>query len=72
MENSNVFETFADLSALIKILENGAEDVIYISRNGVKLAQLKLLPEEERINVSEKECTIPEGFDHLTKFYFCN
>ena len=72
MDNSNVFETFADLSALIKLLENGAEDVIYISRNGVKLAQLKLLPGEERINVSEKKCKVPEDFDHSTKFYFCN
>ena len=72
MENSNVFEIFADLSALIKMLENGLEDVIYISRNGVKLAQLKLLPEEERINASEKECKIPEDFEHSTKFYFCN
>ena len=71
MENSNVFETFTDLSGLIKLLETEAESVIYITKNGVKIAQLTLLPEEERVNVSEKKFTIPEYFDHNDFFYFC-
>lgn len=68
-DNANVFEFFADLHSLIRILEKGAESEIYIAKYGVKIAKLTLLPEEERVRVSDEDYQIPEDFDHVTKIF---
>ena len=65
LEN-NVFETFTDLSFLVKLLEKGEDDVLYIAKNGVKIAKLTLLPEEERakcINSALRDFEVPDDFD---------
>ena len=72
MRNSNMFEAKADLSQLIKILENKEEDVIYIAQNGVKVAQLTLLPKAKkarRIGVAKGKFTVPDdkAFDDMDK-----
>lgn len=70
MPNTNMFEAKSDLSQLIKILENKEEDVIYIAQNGVKVAQLTLIPEpkkSKRIGVAKGKFTVPEDFDDMDK-----
>lgn len=70
MTNSNMYEVKTDLSELIKILENNEEDVIYIAQNGVKVAQLTLLPKAKkarRIGVAKGKLTVSEDFDEMDK-----
>lgn len=71
MTNANMIEAKPDLLQLIKTLENNGEEVIYIAQNGVKIAQLTLIPQTEkpkkRIGVAKGKFTIPENFDEMDK-----
>ena len=62
----NMLDAKTNLSKLIKMLENGEEDAIYIARDGVRVAQITLVPEKDvskRIGIAEGELVLPEGFD---------
>ncbi len=62
----NMFEAKSDLSRLVKMLETKQEDVIYIARNGVEIAQLTLItkpPKENRIGVAKNCFSVPNEFD---------
>ena len=66
MTEVNMFDAKTNLSMLIKKLENREEDVIYIARNGVEVAQLTLIPQKDvsgRIGIAAGKITLPEGFD---------
>lgn len=66
MNSVNMFEAKTDLSKLIRMLENKEEDVIYIARNGVEVAQLTLIPQrnpEKRIGVAAGKMILPQDFD---------
>ena len=68
MTSVNMFEAKTELSKLVKMLENKEEDVIYIARNGVEVAQLTLIPPknvEKRIGIAEGKIQIPNDFDEL-------
>lgn len=71
MTNANMIEAKPDLLQLIKTLENNEEEVIYIAQNGVKIAQLTLVPHTEkpkkRIGVAEGKFTVPKDFDEMDK-----
>ena len=47
MMQVNMFEAKSDLSKLVKMLETQQEDVIYIARNGVEVAQITLIPKAD-------------------------
>lgn len=66
MVQVNMFEAKSDLSKLIKMLETQEEDVIYIARNGVKVAQITLIQKPDvskRIGVAEGKMILPDDFD---------
>lgn len=71
MTNTNTIEAKPELLQLIKMLENKGEEVIYIAQNGVKIAQLTLVPRTEkpkkRIGIAKGKFTIPENFDEMDK-----
>ncbi len=58
---ANMPEAKTELSRLVRILEIQQEDVIYLARNGMPVAQMTLLPkkpERKRIGVAyrQKSC----------------
>lgn len=62
----NMFEAKTDLSKLVRMLETHEEDVIYIARNGVEIAQLTLISKPDvskRIGIAEKKMILPNDFD---------
>lgn len=62
----NMFEAKSDLSKLVKMLETQEEDVIYIARNGIKIAQLTLIQTPDiskRIGIAEGKMILPDDFD---------
>lgn len=66
MVQVNMFEAKSDLSKLVKMLETREEDVIYIARNGVKIAQLTLIQTPDvskRIGIAEGKMILPDDFD---------
>lgn len=66
MVQVNMFEAKSDLSKLVKMLETQEEDVIYIARNGVKIAQLTLIQKPDvskRIGIAEGKMVLPDDFD---------
>lgn len=66
----NVHEAKTDLSKLIRLLETGQEDVVYIARSGEPVVQMTLIPKKEshkRIGVAEGKFKAPEGFDTWDK-----
>lgn len=66
MVQVNMFEAKSDLSKLIKMLETQEEDVIYIARNGVKVAQITLIQKPDvskRIGIAEGKMILPDDFD---------
>ncbi len=70
MTSVNISEAKSDLSELIKRLENKEEDVIYIAQNGVRVAQLTLIPKMEkpkRIGAAAGKFTVPEDFNDMDK-----
>lgn len=68
MTKVNMLEAKTELSKLVKMLENKEEDVIYIARNGVEVAQLTLVPPknvENRIGIAKGKLILPENFDEV-------
>ena len=68
MMQVNMFEAKSDLSKLVKMLETQQEDVIYIARNGVEVAQITLIPKADtskRIGIAKDKFSISEDFDSL-------
>ncbi len=62
----NMLDAKTNLSKLIKMLENREEDAIYIARDGVRVAQITLVPEKDvskRIGIAEGDLVLPNGFD---------
>ncbi len=60
-----------DLSELVKMLEAHDEDVIYLAKDGVPVAQVTLLPSgkapKRRIGIAKGEFTVPDDFDKWDK-----
>ena len=58
-----------DLSELVKTLEAREEEVIYLAKDGVPVAQLTLINSnrsvKRRLGVAKGEVTLPEGFDEM-------
>lgn len=68
MTRVNMLEAKNNLSKLVRQLENHEEDVVYIARNGVVIAQLTLLPKADvskRIGVAAGKLTLPDDFDKV-------
>lgn len=66
MTQVNMLEAKTDLSKLVRMLENGTEDVIYLARNGKAVVQMTLIPEQpatQRIGVARGAFTVPNAFD---------
>lgn len=66
MMQVNMFEAKSDLSKLVKMLETKQEDVIYIARNGVEVAQITLIPKTDtskRIGIAKGKLPISADFD---------
>ena len=67
MTQVNVLEAKNNLSRLIRMLEDGTEDNIIISRNGVPVVQMVLLPKSHKksiIGAAKGEFKCPEDI-HL-------
>lgn len=70
MTKVNMLEAKTDLSRLIKLLETKQEEVIYLARNGMAVAQMTLIPKEQggkRIGVAEGKFRVPDEFDAWDK-----
>ena len=70
MTQVNMLEAKTDLSKLVKMLETKQEDVIYLARNGIAVAQMTLIPKNQgkkRIGVAEGKFKVPEMFDEWDK-----
>ena len=59
----------SDLSELVNMLEAREEDVIYLAKDGVPVAQLTLInsgkPPKRRLGVAKGELALPDGFDEM-------
>ncbi len=68
MTQVNMLEAKTELSKLIKMLETKEEDVIYIARNGVSVAQITLIPKPDvskRIGIAKGQIKLSDDFDEL-------
>lgn len=68
MTQVNMLKAKSDLSKLVRMLEEKEEDVIYIARNGVSVAQLTLIPKvdvSKRIGIAKGQIKISDDFDEL-------
>lgn len=66
MVQANMLEAKTELSKLVRLLESGQEDVVYIARNNVPIVQMTLvdLPaESKRIGAAKGRFAIPDEFD---------
>lgn len=70
MTQINMLEVKDGLPELVKMLETKQEDVIYLVRNGIAVAQMTLIPNKpvsKRIGVAEGKFRIPDEFDAWDK-----
>ena len=70
MTQVNMLEAKTDLSKLVKMLETGQEEVIYLARNGTAVVQMTLIPKtpaSKRIGVAEGKFKVPDDFDAWDK-----
>lgn len=66
MTQVNMLEAKTDLSKLVRLLETGKEDVIYLARNGKAIVQMTLIPVQDtskRIGIAEGKFSVPDEFD---------
>ena len=66
MTQVNMFQAKTELSRLIRLLETGQEDVIYLARNNRVVADLTLhsdVPVKKRIGAAKGMFTVPDDFD---------
>ena len=62
----SVREAKADLSKLIRLVENKREDEVQIARNGrpiVKIVLIQPIPASKRIGVAEGKFLVPDDLD---------
>lgn len=70
MTQVNMLGAQADLSQLVNLLETKQEEVIYLVRNGMPVAQMTLVPQKpagKRIGAAEGKFTVPDEFDSWDK-----
>ena len=63
MVQANMLEAKTELSKLVRLLESGQEDVVYIARNNVPIVQMTLvdLPaESKRIGAAKGRIVVPD------------
>lgn len=68
MTQVNMLKAKSDLSKLVRMLEEKEEDVIYIARNGVSVAQLTLVPQvdvSKRIGIAKGQIKLSDDFDNV-------
>ena len=66
MMQVSVREAKADLSKLIRLVENKREDEVQIARNGrpvVKIVLINPVPVSKRIGVAEGKFVVPDDLD---------
>lgn len=66
MTRVNMLEAKNNLSKLVRQLETREEDVVYIARNGVPIAQITLIPKADvsrRIGIAAGKLILPDDFD---------
>ena len=66
MVQANMLEAKTELSKLVRLLESGQDDVVYIARNNVPIVQMTLvdLPaESKRLGAAKGRFVIPDEFD---------
>lgn len=66
MTQVNIYEAKTELSKLVRSLETGEENVIFIARNGKPIVQMTLLPHQDpakRVGAGRGKFTIPDDFD---------
>ncbi|MBQ6164919.1 MAG: toxin-antitoxin system, antitoxin component, PHD family protein [Clostridia bacterium] len=66
MTQVNMYEAKTELSKLVRLLETKQEDVIYLARGGVRVAQITRIPENEvskRIGAAVGSISLPVRFD---------
>lgn len=66
MAQVNIVEEKIDFLKLVNLLETRQEEVIYLEKNGVAVAQLTLIPKKaagKRIGVAEGKFKVPDEFD---------
>ena len=64
----NMLEAKTNLSKLVKQLEDMEDDVIYIARDGVEVAQITLIPKKDvskRIGIAAGKLMLPDDFDKV-------
>ena len=65
MTQVNMLEAKTDLSKLVKMLETKQEEVIYLARNGIAVAQMTLIPKKttrKRIGAAKGKFKVPDEF----------
>ncbi len=70
MAQVNIVEEKIDFLKLVNLLETRQEEVIYLEKNGVAVAQLTLIPKKvagKRIGVAEGKFKVPDEFDSWDK-----
>ena len=77
MTQVNILEAKNKLSYLIRLIEDGSEDAIIISRNGTPVAQMIPLPKHEKksfIGIAKGEFTCPDdihfGDDDISEMFY--
>lgn len=68
MTQVNMHEAKTNLSKFIQMLEEDEEDVIYIARNGVSVAQITLVPKvdvSKRIGIAKGQIKVSDDFDNI-------
>lgn len=68
MTRVNMLDAKTNLSKLIRQLETKQEDVIYIARGGVEIAQITLIPHHDisdRIGIAEGKLSLSDDFDEV-------
>ena len=71
MQQINIYDAKTDFSKLIKKLETKEEDIIYIARNGVRIAKMTLVEQSpkrpQRIGAAKGKIHVPDNFDELNE-----
>lgn len=71
MQQMNIYEAKTDFSKIIKKLETREEDIIYIARNGIRIAKITLVDQTsekpQRIGIAKGKISVPDNFDELNE-----
>ena len=64
MTQINIQDAGAELSRVLELLETEEEDRIFLLRGDIPVAQITLIPtQNRRIGVAEGKFTVPDDFD---------